>query len=1622
MHMERRIGRQTAAVAATTALVGSMMVAVAGAATAATGDEITGSVWQDYDANGTFDSYEDGLAGIEVVAYDADGNVAGPVTTAQDGTYALAVTSDAPGWRVEANLPDGPQWDQWQPTAVGRAGGPSNGTTVQFVTVTDGAGVDGVDFSFHVPTAYVENDPLVYIPVLQAGVSDGASADLPGSAVINWTAENGDSPVPQSGVVPFSEIGATNGSAMVRAESSDDIPTAFAAAYLRRHVGFGPGGIGAIYRVNPDGADWTAPTASAEVYVDVTDYGIDLGGPDPAADPSDPDGLRPNVFSDNPDYDWSRDAQAWNNVGRAGLGLMAMSPDERYLFVVNLHNRSLIRIDTGGDPAAPPAAVEEFELDAYFPDSSDVRPYGVTVDPLTGTMYLTATDTAESTQDYTDLHGYVYSFDDDAPGTLTEVLDFPLDFQREDFTEHFVPWATSLDDYLNGDSGGGTPGIVDGTAGRVRVFYAQPVVASAQVLHGDLVLGVRDLSGDVFGIMTYASGDPADGDDRLVQHERSEGDVFIAAPNGDGTFTLENNGVHDGVVGNGALQGDLGPGGLRYFDTGYTPLNQDNEATGSIVVMPSRPDGIMTTGIHVANAGLQEGTRRLFQDTGAAYDPAGALIRSTSGTTVTSKGNGLGNATVLASAAPIEIGNYVWYDVDNDGVQDPDETPVEGATVNLYEVAGDGTRTLVNSTTTNARGEYYFSSFDEAYQLATNTDYVVGVDNPDDYAAGGPLENWYPTVPDTGDGASVDADRNDSDGLVEETADGWFPFAAITTGGPGENDHTIDFGYSNIDYEFDKRTVSGPTQSPEDDGTWVLEYELIAENTGAIDGAYGLTDDLTGYGDGIIVTDTEVVSGPDGAALNPDWDGVDDMRVITEGQPITAGSTVENESEHVYLLRVTVALEADADTNEALVEAEQLACREGQTSGDEVPTTGLFNEATMEPDNHSEFVDDECGELPKVVVDKSVTSEPAVVDPETNPGEYTITYGLTVTNETGASTTYDLTDPLRFGEGIEIVDGSIETTALDPADTILNAAYDGVIDDLIVGDVPIEGGAVHTYEVTVRYTVDLPERAEGDVAPDPSACRDEATFDADEATGLYNQASTSFNGYRDYDDECREVGEVTHDKELLSAEPTGEGQWEILYQIEVSNEGVEPVGYDLDDELHFGEGIEVVSSAVTGSPDGVTLADPVWNGQENTRIASEVVMPGTDDEGYTPHVYELTVLADVPLNFADAVDGVDPATCGVGVVDHADPQARAFLNVSHLTGEAGATEDDDACAAPPELVIDKTVDAGSPAPQGDGTWLVTYGLEVSNTGGMAGEYDLVDLLLFGDDVEVLSAGVTTAPDGVDVNDSWTGSEAELGGSLIAADVPLDAGAVHSYQVQVAVTVADPSDPESVTAAFTCPEPGSRESAGLNNQAVIGHNDLSADDVVCPEPAVIVMDKTIAHGPDLDANGQYTITYQIEVANPGENETVYDLADELHYGDGIEVTDAQVTSAPDGAQVNPAWTGTGNDLVIATSVPLPGGAIHVYTVIVTGTIAESALSVATMACPPAGSAGESGGFLNVATVTGAGIVLQDDACASPPDELPTTGADGMGALAALAALTAITGAVLVTLRFRKGRID
>jgi protocatechuate 3,4-dioxygenase beta subunit len=110
------------------------------------------------------------------------------------------------------------------------------------------------------------------------------------------------------------------------------------------------------------------------------------------------------------------------------------------------------------------------------------------------------------------------------------------------------------------------------------------------------------------------------------------------------------------------------------------------------------------------------------------------------------------------------LGDFVWNDLDQDGIQDANEPGIAGATVNLVNPTNGA---LISTTTTNANGQYGFNNLNPG-------DYRVEFVTPNGFTNSSP--------------ANVGGDDSlDSDG------------SSVTTNlTPGENDLTIDSGFFKV--------------------------------------------------------------------------------------------------------------------------------------------------------------------------------------------------------------------------------------------------------------------------------------------------------------------------------------------------------------------------------------------------------------------------------------------------------------------------------------------------------------------------------------------------------------------------------------------------------------------------------------------------------------------------------------------------------------------------------------------------------------------------------------------------------------------------------------------------------
>ncbi|MFJ4464781.1 SdrD B-like domain-containing protein [Streptomyces sp. NPDC088928] len=439
--------------------------------------------------------------------------------------------------------------------------------------------------------------------------------------------------------------------------------------------------------------------------------------------------------------------------GKESLGGIKITDDGKDLFVVNLNNRKLYRYDATVATAAAPKAVLTIP-DPGCPAAADWRPFGLGLHD--GVGYLGGVCSGESTGKLSDLRAVVMPFDLDTGAFQKPVLDQPLDYPRQSTVggppcdgAGWFPWTDTFPTSQNGQA--------------CQSYLAQPEPELGEIdfeADGSMLLAFRD---------RFADRAPASPTPTSAATVLSGGDLNKACLTGESYVMDTNNGC------------GLSPRGTRFYDT--SRMGSHHNASFAGMALSRVEDTIATAGFDPNSTAFGYGTTFVKRD--GKQDPNSGLRLNPPGTIAPfGKGASMGDLEVLCDQAPLQIGNRVWYDPERKGIQNPGQRPVTGATVHLYDESGK----LVGTTETTARGEYYFDDSNVTGGLQPKTKYTIRLDKPDDYAKGGPLYQWVPTEADVGDNHFID-----SKGIVPR--DARFPERALTTGGPGENDHTYDFGF-----------------------------------------------------------------------------------------------------------------------------------------------------------------------------------------------------------------------------------------------------------------------------------------------------------------------------------------------------------------------------------------------------------------------------------------------------------------------------------------------------------------------------------------------------------------------------------------------------------------------------------------------------------------------------------------------------------------------------------------------------------------------------------------------------------------------------------------------------------
>ena len=737
-------------------------------------------------------------------------------TTDAAGVYTLTLPiAQATPVRVEfTNIP---------PYLSSGPFGAESGTATQFVELTP-TGLNNVDLGLSNPKEYCQEEPTLATSCFLVGdQSERADRDV----LISFPYDAGAGSRTNGSVAGEAGLGNPSGPYAYDQPAHTTLATAdtigstwglayqrttgnwFAAAFLKRHAGLGPlsgESTGAIYRIASDG--------TSSLLIDLNQH------------------FGPTTAGNNPHdtANYALDQAAYEAVGKMALGDMDISEDDRTLYLINLADRKLYAV-----PIDNPSAATATSLPVDLPTATrtcddaanNVRPFALSTHQ--GRIYVGMVCSAESTQNRNQLSAFVYSLSSAnlaAPPQLE--LEFPLTYVHGNANNidtfaiagDWHPWNRLAD----------VTDIVQTKGANLRAAYPQPIFA-------DIDFDI-DKSGNSAMIMTFmdrlghqqGNGQPLADGSQLMNNVEPAGDLLRACQTATGTWQLESNG-HCGDITTAGINNGQGPGnGEYYFQDEMTNAHPENVA-GGIAQVAGQPDtafivydpllwtrDVNSAGVHWASNryGTWQRGYRIYDTRPVGGDPD-----------TFAKANGLGDLEAACDAAPIEIGNRIWNDSNRNGIQDPGEAPLAGVVVRLYAPNGG----LIATATSAADGTYLFSnavrtgSSSRQYNIAALTYSAAGfslrIDQPENYAPGGPLYNFVPTLPHTD--TTVGGTLRDSNG-VSNVLRGNYPEASIFIGGPGQNDHTIDFGFYYAPPDLAIRKLSSPDPATTGD---TITYTLI---------------------------------------------------------------------------------------------------------------------------------------------------------------------------------------------------------------------------------------------------------------------------------------------------------------------------------------------------------------------------------------------------------------------------------------------------------------------------------------------------------------------------------------------------------------------------------------------------------------------------------------------------------------------------------------------------------------------------------------------------------------------------------------------------------------------------
>jgi hypothetical protein len=753
---------------------------------------ITGAVFRDFNTDGKWNtsaSYnipgfsEPGMAGITVTAFFGTGsNVT--TTSGLNGAYTLTgVTLPA---RLEfSNLPPG----CFESTI-------HRGSRTNLNIIRSGDQTSDVNFGVNFPDDFVDSPSNIKLAIPLSsngnGLGGGNTGNLSSIVSFNYK-ESADiiADVPYTlpdetiTLIPRKYNDAQKTAALNRNTGNvwgvaydRDRDRLYSAAFLKRYTGLGPHGLGGLY-ISDGVKNAASPTYSS---YDLASAGIAFG----TVTSNISRGLQNNY--DQP-VGTPFDAAAYGDIGKVGMGDIDLTPDGKYLFMVNLNNKNLYKLDVSG---ASPTVAGQWPIPNPGCQNGNWRPFGLKIHH--GSVYVGGVCDASSGQNFNDLKATVYKFD----GTsFTQVFDVPLNYVKG-YTDPNSGSSPGCDQHRWSAWSDIVPASCLTFLGIDWAFSFQPILSNMEFDDdGSMILYFSDRHAHQEGWNNYSP------DGTKFRSTMAGGDLLrVCYVNG--------NYVLPGSSGcNNNRPNSQGPnGGEWYFNEGgqdNSSLHQE-QATGSGVYIHGYNEVIttlfgpiqdLTGGVHYYDS--ESGTLN------ESYEIYRTLIESREGF---GKAHGLGDVEILSGPPPVQIGNRVWADTNGDGVQDPDEYGIANVVIELW----DGSNLLARNTT-SSNGTYFWSSgpptsFEPGEEnethrtfniagLKPNKQYRIVIPQPENATIQPALQNFVLTGANLNPGNLGTPDVRDSDGIYF----GGFPIPVTIEANVLTSDIPMS-GVANLNFDF----------------------------------------------------------------------------------------------------------------------------------------------------------------------------------------------------------------------------------------------------------------------------------------------------------------------------------------------------------------------------------------------------------------------------------------------------------------------------------------------------------------------------------------------------------------------------------------------------------------------------------------------------------------------------------------------------------------------------------------------------------------------------------------------------------------------------------------------------